>query len=113
MNTELGVQSTNYGDNTNEIKTDYEDENETDYGDFEDVDLQIIRNNTLLSPPRSAKNPVLENRISMVEFDIIQSSPPADPAAIINQGFLSNGANWKRKSIKDIFAKISEVNRIQ
>ncbi len=56
MNTNPGVENIVYADNASETKTNYMDENETDYGDFEDVDLEITRNNiSLFSPPLSRK----------------------------------------------------------
>lgn len=48
MDTEPGIENIVYKDNTGATKTNYEDENEMDYGDFENIDLEITRNNTLL-----------------------------------------------------------------
>lgn len=64
------------------------------------------------SLPRSAENLIPEDKANMVEFDIMQSSPPAFPAATIDQEFLSNAANWEPGSTRDIFARMSEVDRI-
>ena len=81
--------------------------------DYEDLDLEINSNNTLLSGPRSVKNLVPENMASMEKFDMMQSSPPADPAiAMIDQGFLTSAANWERGSTRDIYARMLEVNYI-
>lgn len=76
INTKTDV---NYRDNEDEMKTNYEDENKIDYRDPENVDLKIICNNTLLPPPWPypylAKNLVPKDIVSIVEFDMIQSSP--------------------------------------
>lgn len=45
IDTEIDV---NYRDNKGKIETNYRNENETDYGDFEDINLEITRNNILL-----------------------------------------------------------------
>lgn len=115
MDTEAGVETTinDYRDNESETETHYGDEVETDYGDSEDIDLEITRNNTSLPGPRSAENPVPEDTASMIEFDMMRSSPPADPAAAtIDQGFLTSAANWERGSTRDICARMPEVDRI-
>lgn len=54
MDTTAGVKKivSDYGDTEGETESHYEDEVETDYGDFEDIDLKITRNNTLLPGPR-------------------------------------------------------------
>ena len=50
----------------------------------------------------------------MIEFNIIQFSLPANPvAATIDQEFLSSAANLERGSIRDICARMLEVDRIQ
>ncbi len=50
----------------------------------------------------------------MVEFDMMQSSPPTDPAAAtIDQGFLTSAANWERGSTRDICTRMSEVDHIR
>lgn len=84
MDTKLSVESIVYGDNTDETETNYGDKNKMDYRYFEDVDLKITRNNTSLPPPRSAENPVPEDIARMVEFDMMRSSPPTNPAATID-----------------------------
>ena len=53
-----------YEDNEGELETNYEEENETHYGDLEDicledVDLEIIYNNTLLFLPQIPLRPSL------------------------------------------------------
>lgn len=66
-------------------KTDTKDEVETDYRDFEDINLETISNNTLLFDLYLAKNLVPEEITNMIEFDIIQFCSPADlVAATIN-----------------------------
>lgn len=112
MDTEPGVESIVYRDNAGETKTNYGDENKMDYGDFEDVDLEITCNNTLLPPPHSAENSVPKDTANMVEFDMMQSSLPADSAATIDQEFLSSAANWERGSTRDISARMLKVDRI-
>lgn len=62
-------------------KTDTKDEVETDYGDFEDINLETISNNTLLFDLYLAKNLVPEEITNMVEFDMIQFSSLADLVA--------------------------------
>ena len=64
-------------------ETNYEDEIETNYGDLENLDLEIASNNTLLISPYLAKLSVLKDIISIVKFDIMQSSPQADQATTI------------------------------
>lgn len=45
MDTETGV---DYRDNESEMEINYGDENKMDYGNFEDINLEITRNNILL-----------------------------------------------------------------
>lgn len=86
---------------------------ETDYENLKDLDLEITSNNTLLPDPRSVEDPVLEDIASMVEFDMIRFNPSTDPVApIIDQGFLTNAANWERGSTRDICATMPEVDHI-
>lgn len=88
-------------------------ESKTDYEDLEDLELEITSNNTLLLDSRSAKDLVLEDIASMVEFDMIRFSRSADPiATTIDQEFLTSTANWERKSMRDICARMPEVNHI-
>lgn len=78
INSETGVEG----------ETNTEHEIEINYGDLEDIDLETTSNNTLLPGLCSAEDLVSEETTSMLEFDMIQSSPPADPiAATIDQGF--------------------------
>lgn len=84
-----------------------------DYEDLEDLDLAITSNNTLLPGPRSAKDPVPEDTASMVEFDMMRSSPPADPATVtIDQEFLTSVANCEHGSTRNICARMPEVDHI-
>lgn len=115
MDTTAGVEKTvsDYGDIESETKSHYGDEVETDYGDFEDIDLKITRNNTLLPGPRLAETSVSEDTASIVEFDMMRSSPPADIAtATMEQGFLVSAANWEHGSTRNICARMPEVDRI-
>lgn len=84
----------NYKDNESKTKTHYDNEVKIIYRDFEDIDLEITCNNTLLSGLCSAENPVPEDIANMIEFHIMQSSPLAKlAAAIIDQEFLTSEAN--------------------
>ena len=64
-----------YRGNKGKTETNYGDENETDYRDFEDIDLKITRNDTLLPPPRPfpylAKNSILEDIANIIKLDMI------------------------------------------
>lgn len=60
MNTEPGIKNIVYADNVNEIKTNYMDENEMDYEDFENVDLEIIRSNISLPSPLFNRKPEMK-----------------------------------------------------
>lgn len=94
-------------------KTYTKDEVEIDYADFEDINLETTSNNTLLPGLYSAKNLVPEEITSMVEFDMMQSSSPANPATTtIDQEFLRSVANCERGNTRDICARIPEVDRI-
>lgn len=93
INTEPCVKNTDYRNNTNEIETNYKDKNKTNYRDFEDVGLEITCNNTLLPPFCFAKYLVPKNTVSIIKFDIMQSSLPTNLAATIDQKFLSSAAN--------------------
>lgn len=99
--------ATEYGNNDGTTKT--------NYGDNKDnLNFEVASNNTLLPGPRSAKNPVQEDTASMVEFDMMLSSPPANPAAsTIDQGFLTSAVNWEHRSTRDICARMPEVDRIR
>lgn len=55
-------------------------ESETDYEDFKDLGLEITNNNILLLDPCSTKDLVSEDIVSMVKFNMMQSSPLADLA---------------------------------
>lgn len=90
-----------------------EDKVKTNYGNLENVDLKITSNNTLLPDSYSAKDLNLEKIASMIKFDIIQSSLPAELAVTtIDQKFLTSMANWEHERIRNICAKILEVGRI-
>ena len=115
MDTTTGVEKTvsDYGDTEGETESHYRDEIETNYGDFEDIDLEITRNNILLPGPHLAETLVLEDTASMVEFHMMRSSPPVDTAtATIEQGFLASTANWEHGSTRNICARMPEVDRI-
>ncbi len=103
----------------------YADEFETHHED--NLESEVTHNKSLLPGPRSAEQhvPMLpgpcpaeyhvpEDIASMIEFDIMRSSPPANPvSATIDQGFLSSAVNWERRSIRDICARMPEVDRIR
>lgn len=55
---------------------------------------------------------VLKDTANIIEFDMIYSSPPANPTFIINQKFLISMANWERRNTWNIYARILEVNYI-
>lgn len=94
-------------------KTNIEDEVKTDYEDPKDIDLETTNNNTLLPSTYSAKNPVSEKIVSIIKFDIIQSSPPIDPAiTTIDQEFLISIANWECGSTRDIYTRMLEIDHI-
>lgn len=115
MDTTAGVEKTvsDYGDTKSKTESHYGDEVQIDYGDFEDIDLKITRNNTLLPGPRLAETSVLEDTASMVEFDMMRSSPPADTAtATMKQGFLASATNWEHGSARNICARMPKVDRI-
>lgn len=77
MNTELSVENTDYRDNANKTKINYKDKNKTNYRDFEDINLKISWNDTLLTLPYSAENLVSKDTsIIIIEFDIMQFSLP-------------------------------------
>ena len=116
MDTTAGVEKTvsNHEDTEGETESHYRDEVETDYGDFEDIDLEITCNNTLLPGPRLAETSISEETASMVEFDMMRSSPPADTAtATIEQGFLGSTENWEHGSTRNICARMPEFDRIR
>lgn len=46
----------------------------------------------------------------MVKFDLMQSSPLSRPVA--NDAFLANLANWQTANIREISAKILEVDLV-
>ena len=54
----------------------------TDYKDLKNLDLKITSNNKLLSSYHLAKNLFLEDIVSMIKFNMIQSSPLVDLSAI-------------------------------
>lgn len=118
---DLNEIETDYGDNEDdiEIETDYGDneddiEIETDYGDDENsIFLETTRRNPSLPFPHSADDPDPSNdTASMAEFDMMRSSPPADPIAV-GPGFLTSAANWERGSTRDICANMPQVSRIR
>ena len=113
MDTEAGVESEFYAD---EFETDDED----------NLESEVTRKSLLPGPrsakqhvpvlpgPRPAEHHVSEDTASMIEFDMMRSSPPADPAsATVDQGFLTSAANWERGSTRDICARMPEVDRIR
>lgn len=103
MDTEMGIEG----------KTNTKDKVKTNYGNLKNIDLEITSNNTLLPDPCLAKDPDLEKIASMIKFDIIQSSLPAELAVTtIDQKFLTSMANWEYGSIRNICAKILKVGRI-
>lgn len=65
----------NYKDNKGETKTNYGDENKTNYRNHDDIDLEIFHNDILLPSPQSfshsAKNSILKDIISIVELNVI------------------------------------------
>lgn len=71
------------------------------HSDTEDPMLPSRRNN----PPRAP-----DDTASMVEFDLMQSSPPLEPVA--NDALLVNSANWEPASTRDISAGIPEVDLV-
>lgn len=84
-------------------KTNTEHEIEINYEDLEDIYLKTTSNNILLPGLCSAKDLVPEETASILEFDMIQSSPLADPiATTIDQGFITSTANWERGITRDI-----------
>lgn len=131
---DLNKIETNYGDNKdlNQVETDYGDDKddidiETDYGDNEDnVEVEtdysndeesiflkaVARYIPSLPRPRLVDVPDPgDNTASMAKFDMMRSSPPADPMAV-GPGLLTSAANWERGSTQDICARMPEVNRI-
>ncbi len=84
----------------------YADEIETDHED--NLESKITCNKSLLPDPCSAKQHILvlsdlcpaehhvpKDNTSMIEFDMMRSSLPANPAsATVDQRFLISTANW-------------------
>ncbi len=99
MDIEAGAESEFYAD---EFETDHED----------NLESEVTRNKSLLPGscsakqhvlvlpcPRPAEHHVLEDTSSMIEFVMMCSSLPADPASTnVDQGFLISVANWERRS---------------
>ncbi len=71
IDTELSVKSTVYGNNIDETKTNYGDKNKIDYGDFENVNLEITCNDTLVLIFSLVENPIPKEIASIIEFNII------------------------------------------
>lgn len=70
----------------------YSDKFETDYKD--NIEFEVAGNKSLLPGPCSAEHHVPKDTASMIEFNLIGSSPPAKPAsATIDQGNLTSAAN--------------------
>lgn len=84
LDVEPSVENIVYRNNTSKTETNYGNENKINYGDFENIDLKIICNNILLSLFYSIENLVLEDITSIIEFDMMQSSSPANLVATIN-----------------------------
>lgn len=101
---DLNQVETDYGDDEDniEIETNYEDnkdniEIETDYGnDEKSIFLEAAAcRNPPLPYPRLANVPDPSDKTaSMAEFDMMQSSPPANPIAV-DPGLLTSAVNWK------------------
>lgn len=88
----------------NSEQTDASDDN-ADQGPHSDTEDPVL-------PPRQ-KNPprAPDDTASMVEFDLMQSSPPLEPVA--NDALLANSANWEPASTRDISAGIPEVDLVR
>lgn len=115
MDTTADMEKTvsDYGNTEGKTESHYGDEIKTDYGDFEDIDFEITCKNILLPDPRLAETSVLEDIASIVEFDIMRSSPPINTVtATMEQGFLASAANWEHGSTKNICARMPEVDCI-
>lgn len=62
---------------------------------------------------RLAQNPIWEKIAYIVEFDMIQTSLATDlAAATIDQKFLISATSLKCRSTRDIYIKMSKVDRI-
>lgn len=69
MDTTTGVQG----------ETNTEKDVKTYYRNLEDINLETTSNNLLLLGSYVAENPVLKETVSMVEFNMMQSSLSRDP----------------------------------
>lgn len=103
-NTKISIKSTDYKENEDKIKSNYRNENEIDFRnfeviDFKDVDLdninlKIIFNNIFLSFFCLVKNLDLKNIANIVEFDKMQFILVVNLViTIIDTKFLPNVAN--------------------
>ncbi len=113
MDIKAGAESEFYAD---EFKTDHED----------NLKSKVTCNKSLLPglcsaehhvsvlpSPRPAEHHIPEDTVSMIEFDMMRSSPLVNPtSATVDQGFLTSAANWERESTRDICARIPEVDYI-
>lgn len=57
----IDVKSTDYKNNEDMTKLNYNNKKKIDYRDFEDIDLEISHNNILLLDPHLFVNPILED----------------------------------------------------
>lgn len=58
-------------DNIGKIEINYKDKNEINYGDFKDINLEITWNKISLHSPCLVKNPIPEDKASIIKFDMI------------------------------------------
>lgn len=120
-NKNLNQVKTNYGNNKDDIQieTNYNNnedsfEIETNYSNnVEMILLEATACLILLLPHLHLTNDLdLGNDIaSMAEFDMMQSSLPANPIAV-GLNFLISATNLKYGSTLDIFPRMSEVSQI-
>ena len=99
-----------------EIHSSSESSSETDYGS--EID-KLFQNDTLLNSisrrshdGRNFSSYQSNDTSSMVNFDMLRSSPPSSPSGR-DHFFLTSAANWEPASTREISIKVKEVERVR
>ncbi len=89
-----------------DTQLDSESSSETDYGDGIN---ELFQDDGLLNGTSSHQS---NNTSSMVDFDMLRSSPPSSPSGR-DHFFLTSAVNWEPASTREISTKIKEVESVR
>ena len=99
-----------------EIHSSSKSSSETDYGS--EVD-KLFQDDTLLNSigrrshgGRNSLSHQSNDTSSMVDFDMLRSSPPSSPSGQ-DHFFLTSAANWEPASTREISTKVKKVERVR